>query len=1106
MQDPSTHRHLKFDISPDFKLILKRFPAYFIPLSLLSAALLAGIYMVLAQNDLKTLESKEQIKLRLQEELILNEIESVLSDLFYIAEEKSLNKFVKMQNENDLHILEQQFLIFSRLKSIYDQIRYIDETGMEIVRVNCSNGVSGLVSSGQLQRKNRRPYFQKGMALDKGHIHVSPFDLNIDHGRIEIPIKPTIRFCTPVFDDTGQKKGIVVLNYLGETLLSHINKGLTDARYPSWLLNADGYWLYSDQPDQNWGFMYENKKDTRLKHRFPYEWDVITREENGRIKTDHGLFSFLTIHPLARCLHKLPSHSKFNCPNATLINDRYHWILVSYVSPANLAGGTVDLRLIIFLLLCLTVLVCALITYFFLRNRVIRQASAVIMQELVQLKDSLISASSVISGETDLKSTLKEALQSARRLVDARHGALVLMKDGEIIGFLYDAPPSEHMPPIKDGRHNNEIFKALIEDGNSIRLSDVSKHPRFSGFPPHHPPIKTLLGVPLIYQNELLGGLYLTGKKKNADFSEQDESIIKILGNHIAAMIDKTALYEEIRLGTKIFDNSIEGICITDSEGTILKINRAFTAITGYEAEDVIGRNPRILKSDRHDEAFYRIMWESLLQTGQWEGEIWNRRKNGETYPEWLSVSAIRNIKGQTIQYVSIFHDISEVKKTHEELKYQAYHDALTQLPNRQLFLDRLTMALVRAKRHEEKLAVLFLDLDNFKNVNDTLGHKIGDLLLQDVARRLAGTCRDEDTVARLGGDEFIILMADLKNTARDAAGLAKRILRSLNTPFEFSGKPVITKASIGITLFPNDGNTTEDLIKNADMAMYKAKHEGKNQYAFFTDEMNRNMVRRVSLENDIRNALNHRELEIYYQPKVSMESGFISGAEALSRWHRKGSEMIPPDEFIPIAEETGFIIEMGAWVLSRACAQAQSWSEMGWGNFSIAVNLSPMQFRNNHILELVQQVLQETGLAPELLTLEITENVMVYDIEITLAIMERIAALGVHWSIDDFGTGYSSMRYLQRLPINELKIDKSFVDGIPANVTNQKIVESTVALAHAFDLKVVAEGVEKKEQLAFLGACGCHEAQGYLYSRPLPPNDFTALLRQTRRNMQQNP
>ena len=560
--------------------------------------------------------------------------------------------------------------------------------------------------------------------------------------------------------------------------------------------------------------------------------------------------------------------------------------------------------------------------------------------------------------------------------------------------------------------------------------------------------------------------------------------------------IEERVQYEkQMILATAVFEHTIEGIVITDSKGDIEKVNNAFTTITGFKPEEAIGKNPRILKSDRHDPAFYKAMWDSLLARGTWEGEIWNRRKNGETYPEWLSINAVKDSDGNTIHYVSLFRDLTMIKHHEEKLKYQANYDALTGLPNRQLINDRLKMAIAHSHRNGLPLGVLFVDLDDFKNINDSLGHYYGDLLLQEVARRLTKCCREEDSVARLGGDEFLLMAQSLRTEEPAAVRLAERIIESLKQPFLLKDKQVYVNASIGITIFPNDGNDVETLQKNADVAMYRAKSQGKNQFSLFTEELNHEVLRRIDLGNDLREALSREEFMVYYQPKVDLQTGVVSGMEALVRWNRLKKEMVSPIEFISLAEDLGVIYSLGQWVLSTACRQAREYSIACQRDFFVAVNLSVKQFCQDNLVEMIKETLYETGLSPNLLTLEITENIVITDIEATIEILNRLKELGVQVSIDDFGTGYSSLSYLKKLPLSELKIDKSFIDDTPDDAEASAIVKTVLSLARSLNLKTVAEGVETKEQLAFLRNEGCDQMQGYLFSKPLPASEMAALL-----------
>lgn len=553
---------------------------------------------------------------------------------------------------------------------------------------------------------------------------------------------------------------------------------------------------------------------------------------------------------------------------------------------------------------------------------------------------------------------------------------------------------------------------------------------------------------------------------------------------------------KEMVLADVVFEKTIEGIIITDSNGLIQRVNRAFTSITGFQSDEVVGKNPRILQSKRHDDAFYKEMWKSLTCHGIWEGEIWNRRKNGETYLEWLSINAIKDSEDKTIHYVALFHDITEIRRSQEKLTYQANYDVLTGLPNRQMFNDRLNMAIAHAHRNELPIGVLFLDVDDFKNVNDSLGHFNGDLLLQQIALRLTECCREEDTVARLGGDEFLLIAQFIKKDEPAAARLAERIIDTFNTPFELGGHQVYVSASIGVTIYPGDGEDVETLVKNADVAMFRAKSSGKNHFRMFTDTMNREVMRKIALSNDLRGALDRKEFSVYYQPKVDIPIGAVVGMEALARWNRFNKEMILPAEFIPLAEDIGLISRMGEWVLSTACHQTKEFSALFGRDLIVAVNLSVRQFRDENFIEIIKKTLQKTGLRPNLLTLEITESIVITNIKKTVATLNSLKELGVHVSIDDFGTGYSSLSYLKKMPLSELKIDKSFIDDVPVDAEASAIVKAILSIANSLNLKTVAEGVETREQLTFLCEEGCNEIQGYLFSKPLTASDMVAILR----------
>lgn len=554
---------------------------------------------------------------------------------------------------------------------------------------------------------------------------------------------------------------------------------------------------------------------------------------------------------------------------------------------------------------------------------------------------------------------------------------------------------------------------------------------------------------------------------------------------------------EKLRLSAQVFENSTEGIVITDTQANILQINQAFTSITGYSEKEVVGKNINILHSGRHGPNFYQAMWSSLVEFGYWQGEIWNRRKNGDIFPEWLTLIAIRDEQGKTIHYVGVFADLTEKKQTEARAHYFANYDANTDLPNRVLLGKNLQQELERAKGNDWQVALLYLDLDRFKTINDTLGHRIGDKLLKAVAERIGHLVRDIDIIGRLSSDEFTIVLSDVGNR-QNAEQVANKILGAMNQPFEMEGQEVFITPSIGIALYPQDADNQEDLIRNADAAMAHVKAQGGNGFHFYSSDM-AVTPQRLALETSLRRALERNEFVLHYQPQVSLRSGRIIGMEALLRWQHPERGLVSPAEFIPLLEETGMIITVGDWVLRTACAQNSAWMAAGLPPLRMAVNLSARQFRQRGLIESVNQALQNARLAPEHLELEITESIMIQDLQATITTLNQLHELGIQISIDDFGTGYSSLSYLKRLPISKIKIDRSFICDICTDPDDEAIANAVISLGHNLKMLVIAEGVETLEQLEQLRAQGCDEIQGYYFSRPLPAEAFAQLVKNDR-------
>ncbi len=691
-----------------------------------------------------------------------------------------------------------------------------------------------------------------------------------------------------------------------------------------------------------------------------------------------------------------------------------------------------------------------------------------------------------ISERVQADTLLRESEEAFRRLFEDVKDPLLLIRDGRFVDcnaatlkFLgypskevfLNRSPGEISPPCQpDGRDSGEKANEMIAIAQQMGYHRFEwLHIRADG---SAVPVEVTL-TPITLRGEM------------------------ILHTMWRDITERQLRETRLRLLAGVFEHSAEAIMITGRDNCILEVNQSFLRLTGFSADEVRGQNPRLLASGRTTPGEFQLMWQSISDTGYWQGEIWDRRKDGSCYPKWLSISTIRGEAGEIDYFLGSFTDISERKAAEEEINHLAHFDVLTDLPNRANLQGRLEQALASARREGgEPVAVMFLDLDRFKNINDTLGHHVGDVLLLEVAHRLAASVRESDVVARLGGDEFVVLLTGIGGAA--VARVADKILDALAQPYRIEGHQLYSTTSIGIAVFPGDGDSVAMLMQNADVAMYHAKAAGRNNVQFFTASLNAAARDRRELENDLHLALRRQEFILHYQPQVSGERQVL-GAEALLRWQHPVYGLVSPLKFIPMAEDTGLILPIGQWVLETACAQLKAWSaDLQTRSLQLAVNVSPRQFRQADFVEQVQALLLRSGIDPALLKLELTESLVLDNVADTIEKMNAIKLLGVKFSMDDFGTGYSSLSYLTRLPLDQLKIDRSFVTQLPGNQSDAIIAQTIVTMGRSLGLNVIAEGVESEAQKAFLESHGCHAYQGFLFSRPLPVAEFTQFLRQS--------
>lgn len=608
-------------------------------------------------------------------------------------------------------------------------------------------------------------------------------------------------------------------------------------------------------------------------------------------------------------------------------------------------------------------------------------------------------------------------------------------------------------------------------------------------------PLCSCWSMPIYSAERAIIGTFVLSSFEHRSPSAFHQKLLEIGASIIGIVLERNRAQESLYLFEMAFAGSEEGFMILDMNQRILTVNPAFTRIFGYSAQEVIGELHNRLRSDQHDDEFYIALWHSVHHFGHWRGEVWKRRKNGEVFPEWLSVSAVKDAEGNTTHYIATFTDISLRKTAEAQIQYLSSHDALTGLPNRVLFQDRLENAISVASRDHRRVALLNLDMDNFKLLNDSLGHTAGDALLRGVASRLKRCIRETDSLSRLGGDAFLIALTDIKNI-ESINTMLMAVLEQVATPMDIVGRTLSLTCSIGVAVYPDDGDQIETLLKRADKAMYHAKEAGRNTYRFFTEQINSDSLEHLRIAHGLRQAVKQNQFMLHYQPQIDLRTGQLIGAEALIRWNHPTEGLVRPEQFVGIAEQTGLIVEMGDWVLCEACRQAVAWQQAGLPPMVVAVNVSAVQFRRGDFEQSVLTALEQSGLAPQYLEIELTESVLLYDMDIMMSLMSRLKNLGVKLAIDDFGAGYSSLSYLKKFKVDRLKIDQSFVRDIARDPEDRAIVSAIVQMARSLHLRSIAEGVETAAQLEFLSEQGCDEAQGYFYSRPIPPEAFEVFVR----------
>ncbi|MEA5098692.1 MAG: EAL domain-containing protein [Burkholderiaceae bacterium] len=1112
-------------------------------------------------------------------------LQRIRHDLLYLASRPENLQLLDTPNDRNLSNLATDWAAFSYAKQVYDKIRWIDETGMERVRVDYEKDRPQIVWKSELQYKGQRYFFEETNKLSAGEVFVSPLDLNVEHDQIEQPINPTIRFGMPVFDSRGNHRGIFLINYSATDLLNRFAQITRLQERSSWLVNHEGYWLKGPHSEDEFGFMF-GRNDLTLAQRYPDAWQTISNGENGQFTTEDGLWTFVTVYPLREWQvgqNGATSPSSGNNVRANATN--YAWKTVSLLPASEYNAGIVTfnakLAAVVFVLAVVFFLGASRIVHAQMEEETARFGLAekeARLHSLVQTIPDMVWLKSeqgtylacnhaaeqffgapekTILGKTDydfFPSELADSFRASDRITlisgipttyeewisfpkDGRRALLETTKevvrtaDNQLVGVLGLSRDITERRQIENDLRDSHALLANLTAHVPGMLFQLRQYPdgsytlpfisdgvsRFLGLTPQQVRNDANLLIQVIHpddlpmtrasvdesvrtmqawQHEFRVNLPTHGLRwlhGNAALEKLEDGSTLWHG-YIADITERKQAEEGLMLAQMVYQRSSESVMITDIDNKIVAVNPAFERMTGYSAAEALGQNPRILSSGQHDASFYREMWSTLNSTGHWEGEFWNRRKDGKIYAAWRTIDIIRGEDGKVRYYVALTSDITVRKESEKLIWQQANFDVLTGLSNRSMFHEQLQSAIRKAHRSNQTMALILLDLDHFKDVNDTLGHDMGDTLLKEAADRLRACVRESDTVARLGGDEFTVILGELNEPA-SVDRVVQNILKQLSEPFQLKNEQIHISASVGVTFYPRDATEIDELLKNADQAMYAAKKDGRNRCNFYDQSMQEEALTRMRLVSDMRSVLDGRQFLLHYQPIVELGTGAIHKAEALIRWQHPLRGLIKPADFIHTAEETGMIVDIGNWVFRETTRQARLWRTSHHPEFQISLNMSPVQFRNDaDLLDNWLIHLRELDLPGQGIAVEITESMLLDANENVNKTLLAFRDAGIQVSMDDFGTGYSSLVYLKRFDIDYIKIDRSFVRNLSADSDDLVLCEAIIVMAHKLGMKVIAEGVETQQQCALLKAVDCDFAQGLMRWSP-PPYERVTLV-----------